>query len=255
MEIKETSDYAMFKTIKGNRGIKQDHVEKLATSIDRENLLHLRPIIVNDRMEVIDGQHRLRAAQMLGVPIFYTVQKDLNYKQMAQLNAVQDNWKFSNFIVMYSSQGYPEYINLEKFLDQVPYLKGKFYRIITASFSAEGRAKFVTTFKNGEYKHILDENLWFLVNDKIGHFVELYNRHNFDKKSCGNAFVSSAKMVMAMFQFIEEYRSDVNWTFFFSNLERLIDTVVPKGTSEQYYDLFIRIYNFNKRTNRLNKED
>ena len=37
----------------------------------------MRPIVVNKKMEVMDGQHRLMAAKQLGVEIYYQEEKNL----------------------------------------------------------------------------------------------------------------------------------------------------------------------------------
>src|SRR5258708_17508951 len=39
------------------------HVKRLVKSIQTRNLLHLRPIAVDETMAVIDGQHRLRSEE------------------------------------------------------------------------------------------------------------------------------------------------------------------------------------------------
>ena len=76
MKVEETTDYKQFKKVKGNRGYAQRHLKNLVSSIAQNNLLQYSPIIVNDKMEVIDGQHRLAAAQSLGLPIYYVVAGD-----------------------------------------------------------------------------------------------------------------------------------------------------------------------------------
>ena len=64
MDVIETTDYDIFKGIVGNRKVEKKHVEMLTGAIDRNNLLNVRPIIVNEEMMVIDGQHRLEAAKL-----------------------------------------------------------------------------------------------------------------------------------------------------------------------------------------------
>lgn len=66
MEIFKTKDYDSFLVITSNREVNKAHVKKLAQSIRRRNLLFLRPVICTPAMEVIDGQHRIAACQLLG---------------------------------------------------------------------------------------------------------------------------------------------------------------------------------------------
>lgn len=53
--IYETYDYSLFNLIGGNRLINVLNYKKLMKSIDEKQLLI--PILVNEKMEIIDGQH------------------------------------------------------------------------------------------------------------------------------------------------------------------------------------------------------
>ena len=57
--IQRTNKYDLFKRIESNREVNPAHLKKIEKSISEKNFLHLYPIIVNERMEIIDGQHRL----------------------------------------------------------------------------------------------------------------------------------------------------------------------------------------------------
>ena len=61
-----TYDYNIFKKMLGNRELNERHVFRLKKSI-RENYIP-NAIIVNQSMEVVDGQHRLKALSELGKP-------------------------------------------------------------------------------------------------------------------------------------------------------------------------------------------
>ena len=61
--VYKTTDYGQFKNIEGNRGINLKHVNTLVTSITEKDLQI--PIIVDQNMRVVDGQHRLEAYKKL----------------------------------------------------------------------------------------------------------------------------------------------------------------------------------------------
>ena len=61
-EILETTDYGMFKPLLGNRDRKSE--SKIIDSIQRVGYI-ISPLIVNEKMEVIDGQNRLAALESL----------------------------------------------------------------------------------------------------------------------------------------------------------------------------------------------
>ena len=70
-KIHVTSDYDQFTYLVGNRDIVNKHVKSLSAEIDNRDLEI--PIIVNEKMEVCDGQHRLEAYKVLGKPVPYIV--------------------------------------------------------------------------------------------------------------------------------------------------------------------------------------
>ena len=53
-----TRDYDKFKLLEENRTVSKSHVNKLKIAIgDNPNIMRAQPILVNEDMEVIDGQH------------------------------------------------------------------------------------------------------------------------------------------------------------------------------------------------------
>lgn len=115
MNIASTEDYKIFKTIPGNRGVGDDHVKKLIASIAKKNLLPVNPIIVNEKMEVVDGQHRLAAAESLKLPISYITCEGATIRTVQQLNAHQKQWNLHDYASSYAKQGNNQYINLIEF--------------------------------------------------------------------------------------------------------------------------------------------
>lgn len=85
-EIQRTNNYYMFKRLEGNRFVDPKKVNKLKKSIDEVGYIS-NPIIVNEKMEVIDGQHRLEALKELGKPVEYIVQKNLDIKEVLFMNS------------------------------------------------------------------------------------------------------------------------------------------------------------------------
>ena len=65
-EIRETNNYDIFKNMLGNRELKDKNYKKLMRSINEKQLII--PILVNEKFEIIDGQHRFSACKSLGKP-------------------------------------------------------------------------------------------------------------------------------------------------------------------------------------------
>lgn len=75
-QIKYTSNYSRFKHLNGNRNIVEPHLRRLIKSIQENGWLENSPVLVNQKYEIIDGQHRFEACKTLGLPIEYMVVYD-----------------------------------------------------------------------------------------------------------------------------------------------------------------------------------
>ena len=64
-------NYTKFTLFDNNREINETHVEKLIASMRKSG--QLMPVVVTQNMEVVDGQHRLKACEKLGVPVSYVI--------------------------------------------------------------------------------------------------------------------------------------------------------------------------------------
>jgi hypothetical protein len=111
-QILKTKDHSIFKSVDFNRNKNKKHIRDVVKIIKKENLLHLHPILVNNKMEVIDGQHRLEAAKELGLEIFY-IQSDLSYEHILSSNLIQKNASLNDVIKFYAiKDAIPSYVFL-----------------------------------------------------------------------------------------------------------------------------------------------
>ncbi len=115
--VLSTTDYGIFKLIKGNRPIVKYHVMHLISSISRNNLLPAYPIVINEKHEIIDGQHRLRAAQGLGLPIYYVQIPGLGLPEVQALNTYTKPWKGRDYLDSFCTIGLSKYIEFRDFID------------------------------------------------------------------------------------------------------------------------------------------
>lgn len=112
-EVYKTDDLEMFKFTKFNRNILfTDEMLKQA----KEGFIS--PIIVNEYMVVIDGQHRLEHAKKAGVPIEYIIKPGLNEHDIVRMNTTQRKWNMLNYIESYANQGSEEYVSLLNLLNK-----------------------------------------------------------------------------------------------------------------------------------------
>lgn len=114
----KTTDYSIFKDISGNREIIPSHVERLSKAMERKNLLPYYPVLVNEKIEIIDGQHRLLAAAKLGYDVYYEIIPGLGVEDVMFINSLSRSWSISDYINSYVKLGYKDYIELAQFIEQ-----------------------------------------------------------------------------------------------------------------------------------------
>ena len=112
-------NYSKFTLFDNNRDINETHVEELIASMRKSG--QLMPVVVTPDKEVIDGQHRLKACEKLGIPVSYVINSAGNVKQIAVMNNTQKGWKNKDFLKHFSHNSHhncSEYKKVEKFIEE-----------------------------------------------------------------------------------------------------------------------------------------
>lgn len=115
-KIMVTSDYSIFKILDGNRSVKDGRVEKIKSSIKKVGYIPA-PIVVNEKMQIIDGQGRFAALKELGYSICYIVVPGLTIDHCVAMNINQSNWTIRDYVESYAKQGNENYKRLLELLD------------------------------------------------------------------------------------------------------------------------------------------
>jgi hypothetical protein len=116
-KVYKTNDLSIFKQIGGNRVPNPKHIKRLKESILQNGML-CNPILVNESMEVIDGQHRLIASKQAESFIYYIILKDYSLSEVHTLNLNQKNWNKKDFMDGYADMGIESYIKFKEFLNK-----------------------------------------------------------------------------------------------------------------------------------------
>lgn len=117
---KET-DYSKFKYLIGNRNLTETRKKRIIDSIQKVGYV-LNPIIVNEKMEIIDGQGRHAACKELGLPIYYVIAEGAGTDECVNLNIGQTNWSVDDYIHFYAEEGRACYVTLENWFADYPKL-------------------------------------------------------------------------------------------------------------------------------------
>lgn len=155
-EVYKTDDLDIFKFTKFNRNILYT---KQMLEQAREGFIS--PIIVNEYMVVIDGQHRLAHAKKAGVPIEYIIKPGLDEHDIVRMNTTQRQWSMLNYIESYANQGSEEYAALLNLLNQK--YAGVTETIAISRDRTSHTSRITEDVKSGKFKFVnFQETLNFL---------------------------------------------------------------------------------------------
>lgn len=235
-QVLSTSDYSLFKTLDGNRAVNKLHVKRLKQSF--LNAYLLSPILVNNKYQIIDGQHRFEAAKELKLPVNYIVCKNYGLKEVQILNTNMKNWKKEDYLNGYCDLKYPEYLQFRKFMEKYPDFGIASAETLLTEFlggrteSIEGIRTHQRYFEEGELK-IPDFKKSCESANKILMIKPFYNGFN------RRAFVTA----MAGIFRIQEY----SHTKFLERLKSNPSMIKDCSNVGQYKIMIEEIYNFRSR--------
>lgn len=150
MKVYKTNEYDKFTLVKGNRGVNPSHVKKLKESMLQINLLETLPILVNEDLEIIDGQHRFEAARELGLPIFYTVRDGATLSDVILLNANNKPWHTIDYLNSHIERGKRQYEVVKNFMDYYGIPISVTLTLLNTHYNKRG--DLLRSFKDGTYQ-------------------------------------------------------------------------------------------------------
>ena len=117
-QVQTTKNYEAFSILKGNRVPNELHIKRLKASFEKHYLMS--PILVNEKMQIIDGQHRFLAAKELKYPVNFLVVKGYGLKEVQILNTNSSNWKRMDYLKAYCDLRVDAYIKMREFMKDFP---------------------------------------------------------------------------------------------------------------------------------------
>lgn len=116
-KIYYTNEYGRFKFLKGNRDINESKVRKIREDIESGiDFLKYAPIIVNENMEIIDGQHRYSVARELKCNVYYVINHAASLEVVPAINSKSTKWRSVDFLNSYVDLKRPVYCALKDFI-------------------------------------------------------------------------------------------------------------------------------------------
>ena len=175
--IMVTENYDMFKKIGGNRKLNKANYAKIVKSMKEEQLII--PIVVNEKYEIIDGQHRYTACKDLGKPIYFYMVRGYGLEQVKRANIASSNWKKENYLDMFVAEGNEVYKEFEEIKERYDLNISNLLKIF-AIVQEKQNARVGYEFENGTFT--LDgkmEVLRFLTALEDFNFFKFYKSNNF----------------------------------------------------------------------------
>lgn len=158
--VYKTEDYGAFELSKFNRNV-------ILTNqmVQQAEEGFIAPIVVNEKMVVIDGQHRLKASEIVGAPVEYIIKDGLSEHDIVRMNTVQKKWTLANHVEAWANRGNKEYIKLLDVINN-HYKNTTVVSQIAYNSKTYGTAK--RAIEDGEFK--------FYNYDRVIDFLEYLDR-------------------------------------------------------------------------------
>jgi hypothetical protein len=232
--IQTSYDYAKFKFLKCNRNVNQVHILKLKESMRERALVSL--ITINERNEIIDGQHRFLVCKELGLPINYVLVYGYGIKEVQTLNLNSHNWKKLDFLDGFIKQGKREYSKFAEFQNEFPL----FNFSTCLKLLRGGRSNGTTHYGNGVKSASQDfENGTFTIPDIEQSRVRakaILDFKDYFPKFNDNTFVISIMLLME--------HKNYNHKEMMAKLKLQPTALIPCKTQAQYILSLEDIYNY-----------
>lgn len=233
-DIQKTTDYSIFKKHPSNREENPANIKKITQSIKARNLLAFRPILVDAEMRVIDGQHRLTVAKLLGLEIFYQVQEECTHEDIVLLNQHQKGWSIEDYVDYYISLGNKNYISLKTLSQLTACSYNSLIRMIgnpKANYSIirDGTFKYFDAHVVQNVQSALEK-----ANEAIKVLLALVLK--------GNAFIRTERFKSALCIFLKNQQ--VDFTIFLQKIRIKTEAVKPCSSAPAYQEMFLNIYNW-----------
>jgi len=231
-QVFQTKNYGMFKFREDNRILNKTHITKLTEKMVNVGWISGSYVVINEKGEIIDGQHRVKAAINAGVPINYTIERKAGFEQIRSLNQNQKNWSLADHIHGYVKENNPNYIKLDNFVKEFPE-----FRVTESLMFLQNNSNPVhrDVFESGQFqvKNIEKGREWAKNIQQLKPFFEKgYNK---------SIFVRALIKIMSK-------KPDFKFEEFFHKVQLRPGMIHLCGSVELYTEMIEEIYNYRRRT-------
>jgi len=237
IKIQQTEDYSSFKRIKGNRTINKAQVTKLIASFGvNPGIATAVPIIVNDKKQIIDGQHRFEALKKLGLPINYLEISGLSLTDVQIVNSSTKTWTPLDYAKSFSELGLKDYDIYLEFRNKYHLSHNILISYLSNTTDMRGNGNTVYTFRAGKFK-VTDVKMAHRLCQQLVEMQQFYNRGD--------------SRVFALAFKIAAINPQYDHSRMMAKMTQRSSTLKDSPYAEDYMRQLERIYNFHCGVNRV----
>ena len=226
--MERTKNYERFSLLEFNRPLNRNHINDIKASISKNGYFTSNPIVVNEDMEILDGQHRFAALKEMGMEIPYEVIK-ADYSTIIDMNTTQKRWGMEDYVNYYAEKSHnPSYVRLKRIAKEL-HTKPTIV-LIMCGMGSDG--KLSKKVRLGQLKITMDDEL--KIKNFNNNFVCVMNQLKISKTSrvC-QAMVNVSK------------KSGFKWSTMVSKANRYPTMAYNCRTVAEYEKMLIDLYNYN----------
>jgi len=186
-------------------------------------------IIVNEKYEIIDGQHRFDVIQELKLPLNYIMCKNYGLNEVHILNQNSKTWNADDYLTGYCNLGNEDYIKYRDFKETYGIGHNECMAILTETST---KSNIIDNFYNGTFKIKNFNNACKTIEKII--LIEPYY-----------IGIKRRSFIYAMLQLFKN--TNFEFTEFLQKLKCQPTALVDCANTKQYISLIEEIYNYRRR--------
>ena len=245
LRVNIAHDLSIFKFLDGNRPPNPQHIKRLIKSIKTYGML-INPILVNEKYEIIDGQHRYLAAKEVHCPVYYIILRGYALQQVHTLNMNQKNWTKTEFLHGYANMGIEDYIVLREFWYKHKWLNlGDAIALCSNISTSNALSQKNRIFESGKLENKSNsflEGTWKVRNLQLAEINAIKLKSIEPYFPEGYNHVTFVGTMLMMFN-----NENYNHQHFLNKLQIQPSRLVKQQNREQYKLLIEDIYNYKSR--------
>lgn len=221
-----TKDYSIFKTHPVNRMIRYSKVQELVKLMEIRGWLQGSIVVVDKDYVIINGQHRVEAARITGVPVDFVQLPIVATAELIRENNLHHmSWSLEDTMGGFVAEGNPDYIELDEFRKRFPEIRFTDAMMIAKTST---RSAYRKELENGTFK-MKDPELseeWAKRVQMFKPYVPTYNARSF-VRSLTKMFVNP----------------DFNFDYFMMKVRRYPYMIMDYKQVDRNLEMFEQIYN------------